>query len=92
MHEIFNDGVLRATRTPDNWVVVEWLTNKVGYLSKTVVKDLHYVEKLIKQQNLNGWILGSEVENVLMHKLIMRFGGIYQKDFDGYKIYAKRFN
>jgi hypothetical protein len=90
--ELFNDGVLRATLVPNDLVCVEWLTNKVGYLSKTVVKDLHHIESLIKQQNLKGWVLGSEVENTNMHKLITKFGGRYFKEADGYMIFIKEVN
>lgn len=75
---------------PDKWVCVEWLTNKNGYLSKTVVKDLHRLEDLIKQNKYLGWILGSESENHDMHKLIVKFGAIYDQDFNGYKIFRKQ--
>lgn len=89
MREIFNDGVMKATLLRNNWVVVEWLTNKVGHLSKTVVKDLHKLETFIIQKKLMGWVLGSEIENTDMHKLIERFGGKLDKEVDGYKIYYK---
>lgn len=90
MREIFNDGVMRATLLDNRWICVEWLTDTIGYLSKTVVKDLHKLERFIKQKHLNGWILGSEKENSDMHKLIARFGGQYSHEFEGYKIFAKR--
>lgn len=88
--EVFNDGVLRATLIKDNWVVVEWLTDKVGYLSKQAVKDLKELERFIVKKNWSGWMLGSEIENTGMHKLIERFGGVYLKEHQGYKIYIKR--
>jgi hypothetical protein len=89
MQEIFNDGVMRATLIKDNWVWIEWLTNKVGYLSKTVVRDLHKIEGKIVLNSWMGWMLASEKENTNMHKLIERFGGKYQKDHEEYKIFSK---
>jgi hypothetical protein len=89
MHEIFNDGVMRATVLNNGWVVVEWLTDTIGYLSKTVVKDLRALEAFIRSKGLQGWVLGSEVGNTNMHKLIEKFGGTFQKEADGYRIYFK---
>ncbi len=89
MREIFNDGVMRATLLRTNWVVVEWLTNTSGYLSKTVVKDLYKIEEFTKQKGLKGWVLGSEVENTDMHRLIEKFGGKFQTERDGFKIFFK---
>lgn len=80
---------MKATLLDDRYVCVEWLTNKIGYLSKTVVKDLHRLEDFIKRKHFKGWVLGSEVENTGMHKLIVRFGGVYEQEFDGLKIFRK---
>lgn len=88
--EIFNDGVLRATLVKNDWVVVEWLTDKIGYLSKTVVKDMRDLETFIERKKWKGWMLGSETENVHMHKLIERFGGKFVSEEDGHRIYIKR--
>lgn len=88
--EIFNDGTLKATLLPSNWVWVEWLNNTLGYLSKTVVKDLRYIEDVCLHNKHEGWLLGSERENTVMHGLIEKFGGQYiGYSEDGYKLFAK---
>lgn len=90
MQEIFNDEVLKATLLDSNWVWVEWLNNTLGYLSKTVVKDLYYIEGICKTNRHEGWILGSERENTVMHGLIEKFGGrAIGYSQDGYKLFAK---
>lgn len=74
MTTVFNDGVLEATLLPELWVVVRWLTNQRGRLSKTVVKDLHRLDREIVKQGWRGWLCGSEPENTEMHRLIEKFG------------------
>lgn len=87
---VFNDGVLRATLVENHWVCVEWLTDTIGYLSKTVVKDLKLIEEMCRNNNWRGWILGSELENQGMHRLIEKFGGVYHTQDLTYKFYYKR--
>lgn len=89
--EVFNDGVLKAELLPAGMVCLQWITNDRGYLQKTVVKDLRAVERLIVENGWKAWAMASEVENVVMHKIIEKVGGVRVNKDDRYVYFKKEF-
>lgn len=70
----WRNDVLDATRFDNGWVLVVWVNNELGYLSKNFIKTLRMIEKKIAADGLPGWFCASEPQHTTMHKIIEKFG------------------
>lgn len=77
MDRYWRNDFLDATKFDNGWVLVVWVNNEVGYLSKNFIKTLRMIEKKIVEDGLQGWFCASEPQHVKMHEIIKKFGCEY---------------
>jgi hypothetical protein len=82
--EVFNDGVLQGVLV-DGWVGLYWITNERGRLSKTMIKDVLKIERMILGgYPAKGWVCHSEHDHTGMHDVIRGMGGVeFNRDEQG---------
>jgi len=88
----FKNDVLEATLWEDGWVFVLWLNNRIGYLSKSFIKTMKFIEQQIQERKLTGWICNSEKEHTTMHGIIRKFGGTEFTESPGLLWFKKEMN
>lgn len=75
MDIVFSGKHLEAKKHDINdWVFIFWKKNTLGFLPKTLIRELRQLEDYIRTKKFQGWYCNSEPEHEKMHTVIKKCG------------------
>lgn len=87
--ELFNDGILRAEVLQKNWLFLTWENNQIGKLPIRLVKDLKAMERIIKANDMIGWVCNSEKSHTKFHDILKRVGAVVYDEDDEFLFFKR---